>query len=45
MAEQRDFIVHTGMLKLQSAGSIGITEGRGIKLGMGYFRRWGGGER
>jgi hypothetical protein len=36
LADQRDFIVHRGMLKPKSAGSIGITEGRGVKLGMGY---------
>lgn len=34
LAKQRDFIVHRGMLSLKSHGTIGITEGRGIKLGL-----------
>ena len=35
LAEQRDFVVHRGMLKPRSHGLIGITEGRGMKLGLG----------
>lgn len=35
LLKRRDFIVHQGMLKLDSRGTIGITEGRGIKLGIG----------
>jgi hypothetical protein len=34
LAEQRDFVVHRGMLLPASRGSIGITEGRGIKMGL-----------
>ncbi|KQS79050.1 hypothetical protein ASG25_10720 [Rhizobium sp. Leaf384] len=33
LAKSRDFIVHQGMLGMESYGSVGITEGRGIKLG------------
>jgi hypothetical protein len=33
--KKRDFLVHRGMLLPQSGGSIGITEGRGMKLGLG----------
>ena len=32
--KKRDFIVHQDMLLPQSKGSVGITEGRGFKLGM-----------
>ncbi len=35
LSKRRDFIVHQGMLQLNSHGTIGITEGRGIKLGIG----------
>lgn len=31
---QRDFVVHRGMLRPASSAFLGITEGRGIKLGM-----------
>jgi hypothetical protein len=34
LSEQRDYVVHRGMLKPGSRGTIGITEGRGIKLGI-----------
>ncbi len=33
LSKQRDYVVHRGMLKPGSRGTIGITEGRGIKLG------------
>jgi hypothetical protein len=33
LSKQRDFVVHRGMLVPKSHGGIGITEGRGIKLG------------
>lgn len=33
MGKHRDYVVHHGMLRLGSSGRIGITEGRGIKLG------------
>jgi hypothetical protein len=33
LAKHRDFVVHRGMLRLKSGGTLGITEGRGIKLG------------
>lgn len=35
LSMNRDFVVHRGMLKLGSSGSVGITELRGIKLGIG----------
>src|ERR1043166_4381867 len=35
LASDRDFVVHRGMLKPKSSGFLGITEGRGLKLGMG----------
>ncbi len=35
LAKDRDFVVHQGMLKPRSSAAIGITEGRGMKLGMG----------
>jgi hypothetical protein len=35
LADRRDFVVHRGMLKPRSRGFIGITEGRGMKLGIG----------
>jgi len=35
LAEQRDYVVHRGMLKPSSSAMLGITRGRGIKLGMG----------
>lgn len=34
LAKRRDFIVHQGMLKLNSRAMIGITEGRGMKAGL-----------
>lgn len=34
LSEQRDYVVHQGMLTPGSRGIIGITEGRGIKLGI-----------
>lgn len=34
LSKQRDHVVHRGMLKPGSRGTIGITEGRGIKLGI-----------
>jgi hypothetical protein len=33
LSKERDLVVHQGMLKPTSSGTIGITEGRGIKLG------------
>jgi hypothetical protein len=36
LATQRDFVVHRGMLVPSSKGSIGITEGRGFKLGLTF---------
>lgn len=33
MSKHRDYVVHHGMLRLGSSGRIGVTEGRGIKLG------------
>ncbi len=36
LADQRDFVVHRGMLVPNSHGSIGITEGRGFKLGLTF---------
>lgn len=36
MYSNRDYIVHHGMLSLDSSGSLGITEGRGIKLGLRF---------
>jgi hypothetical protein len=33
LSEQRDFVVHRGMLVPKSHGWIGITEGRGVKMG------------
>lgn len=35
LSANRDFVVHRGMLRLGSSGSVGITELRGIKLGIG----------
>jgi hypothetical protein len=35
LAKERDFIVHQGMLTPNSSAAIGITEGRGMKLGLG----------
>lgn len=34
LAEKRDFVVHRGMLVPNSEAMIGITEGRGVKLGL-----------
>lgn len=34
LASARDYVVHRGSLVLRSSGSIGITEGRGLKLGL-----------
>lgn len=36
LADKRDFVVHRGMLVPNSHGSIGITEGRGFKLGLTF---------
>lgn len=36
LGNQRDFIVHQGMLDLASKGQIGTTEGRGFKIGIGF---------
>ncbi|WP_238232728.1 hypothetical protein [Methylobacterium thuringiense] len=36
LSDNRDYIVHHGMLALESSGSLGITEGRGIKLGLSF---------
>ena len=36
LGDNRDFIVHRGMLVPRSTGSIGITEGRGMKLGLTF---------
>lgn len=36
LANQRDIVVHRGMLVPNSHGSIGVTEGRGFKLGMTF---------
>ena len=36
MAKQRDIVVHQGMLLPDSTCSVGITELRGMKLGMGF---------
>jgi hypothetical protein len=36
LATQRDFVVHRGTLIPSSHGSIGITEGRGFKLGLSF---------
>ena len=36
LATQRDFVVHRGILVPSSHGSIGITEGRGFKLGLTF---------
>jgi hypothetical protein len=35
LGKQRDILVHQGMLKPVSGGTVGITEGRGIKAGLG----------
>jgi hypothetical protein len=34
LSSQRDFVVHRGMLGLKSSGTIGVTEGSGIKIGL-----------
>lgn len=36
LSTQRDIVVHRGMLVPNSHGSIGVTEGRGFKLGMTF---------
>jgi hypothetical protein len=36
LSEHRDFVVHRGMLVLGSTATVGITEGRGIKLGVTF---------
>jgi hypothetical protein len=33
LSKHRDYVVHRGTLQLNSNGTLGITEGRGIKLG------------
>lgn len=35
LSKRRDYVVHQGMLKLHSSGSVGISRGRGVKLGIG----------
>jgi hypothetical protein len=35
LSKQRDIVVHREMLVPQSSGAIGVTEGRGMKLGFG----------
>jgi hypothetical protein len=35
LAKDRDLVVHQGMLMPRSSAAIGITEGRGMKLGIG----------
>jgi hypothetical protein len=35
LSEKRDFVVHRGMFVPGSSGYIGITEGRGVKSGLG----------
>lgn len=41
LAKQRDFVVHRGALQLASKGELGITEFRGMKLGLSYpVRPW-----
>ena len=34
--KKRDFIVHQGMMDILSKGSVGTTEGRGIKISIGF---------
>lgn len=34
--KKRDFIVHQGMLEMLSKGSVGTTEGRGIKISIPF---------
>lgn len=34
---KRDFIVHRGMLAIDSKGIVGTTEGRGIKIAIGFY--------
>jgi hypothetical protein len=36
LRKKRDFIVHRGMLEMLSTGSVGTTEGRGIKIGIPF---------
>jgi len=36
LSKQRDFVVHKGMLVPKSEGILGITEGRGMKLGLTF---------
>jgi hypothetical protein len=36
LREQRDFIVHRGMLEVLSKGQAGTTEGRGVKIAFGF---------
>ena len=36
LSKQRNFVVHRGMLVPESRGAIGITEGRGMKLGLTF---------
>ena len=36
LSEHRDFVVHQGMLIPKSTAMVGITEGRGIKLGVTF---------
>lgn len=36
LSEKRDYVVHRGMLEVQSTGSIGTTEGRGWKIGFPF---------
>jgi hypothetical protein len=36
LSKKRDFVVHRGILVPNSQGSIGVTEGRSFKLGIGF---------
>ena len=35
--KKRDFVVHRGMLEIGSKGIVGTTEGRGIKIAIGFY--------
>jgi hypothetical protein len=37
LRKKRNFIVHRGMLEMLSTGSVGTTEGRGIKIGIPFY--------
>ena len=36
LSKKRDFVVHQGMLNVLSTGAVGTTEGRGIKISIGF---------